>query len=163
VLITIFSDKLKWFPSGGWGRFSDMVLPAVALALMPLAYIARLTRAAMIDVLSADYVRTARAKGLGRGTVIWRHCFRNAFLPVHKTRGVSTEGHEGWRPSAQPESLRYPRLRPAELHYHLTDACGVGFRLDPVVVGPQLQRVPAQRGIGHRAEHHDGERFGLRI
>lgn len=82
VLIVIFSDKLRWLPSGGWGNFSDMVLPAFALALMPLAYIARLTRASMIDVLGADYVRTARAKGLGRKKVIWRHCFRNAFLPV---------------------------------------------------------------------------------
>lgn len=87
VLIVIFSDKLHWFPSGGWGRFSDMVLPAFALALMPLAYIARLTRASMIDVLSADFVRTARAKGLSRGTVIWRHCFRNAFLPVFSFLG----------------------------------------------------------------------------
>jgi len=92
VLITIFSDKLDWFPSGGWGRFSDMVLPAFALALMPLAYIARLTRAAMIDVLSADYVRTARAKGLGRGSVIWRHCFRNAFLPVFSFLGPAAAG-----------------------------------------------------------------------
>ena len=87
VLIVIFSDHLHWFPSAGWGTFSDMVLPAFALALMPLAYIARLTRASMIDVLSADFVRTARAKGLGRGTVIWRHCFRNAFLPVFSFLG----------------------------------------------------------------------------
>ena len=87
LLIVIFSDKLHWLPSGGWGSFRDMVLPATALALMPLAYIARLTRASMIDVLSADYVRTARAKGLGRGTVIWRHCFRNAFLPVFSFLG----------------------------------------------------------------------------
>jgi oligopeptide transport system permease protein len=82
VLITIFSDKLGWFPSAGWGSFRQMILPAFALALMPLAYIARLTRASMIDVLGADYVRTARAKGLARAAVIWRHCFRNAFLPV---------------------------------------------------------------------------------
>jgi len=87
VFIVIFSDRLHWFPSAGWGTFSDMVLPAFALALMPLAYIARLTRASMIDVLSADFVRTARAKGLGRGTVIWRHCFRNAFLPVFSFLG----------------------------------------------------------------------------
>ena len=50
--------------------------------LMPMAYIARLTRVAMLDILGDDYVRTARAKGLPRRTVIWRHCFRNAFLPV---------------------------------------------------------------------------------
>jgi oligopeptide transport system permease protein len=87
VLIALFSDRLRWFPSGGWGRAGDMVLPAIALALMPLAYIARLTRASMIDVLGADYVRTARAKGLGRARVIWFHCFRNAFLPVFSFLG----------------------------------------------------------------------------
>ena len=82
ALIVIFSDKLHWFPSAGWGSFSQIVLPAFALALMPLAYIARLTRASMIDVLGADYVRTARGKGVSRQRVIWFHCFRNAFLPV---------------------------------------------------------------------------------
>jgi oligopeptide transport system permease protein len=60
----------------------DLVLPSIALSLMPLAYIARLTRVAMLDVLGNDYVRTARSKGLSRQRVIWRHCFRNAFLPV---------------------------------------------------------------------------------
>lgn len=87
VLIVIFSDRLGWLPSAGWGGMRHMILPAFALALMPMAYIARLTRASMIDVLGADYVRTARAKGLGRGTVIWRHCFRNAFLPVFSFLG----------------------------------------------------------------------------
>jgi oligopeptide transport system permease protein len=87
VLIKIFSDKLGWFPSAGWGTFRMMVLPGFALALMPLAYIARLIRASMIDVLNADFVRTARAKGLTRGSVIWRHAFRNAFLPVFSYLG----------------------------------------------------------------------------
>jgi oligopeptide transport system permease protein len=82
LLITIFSDHLHWLPAGGWGTFRQMILPAVALSLMPLAYIARLTRVSMLDVLGDDYVRTARAKGLSRSAVIWRHCFRNAFLPV---------------------------------------------------------------------------------
>lgn len=87
LLIVLFSDKLHWFPSAGWGGVSHMVLPAFALALMPLAYIVRLTRASMIDVLGADFVRTARAKGLSRRSVIWRHCFRNAFLPVFSFLG----------------------------------------------------------------------------
>ena len=69
-------------PVGGWGRASDLVLPGLALSLAPMAYIARLTRVAMLDVLGADYVRTARAKGLSRPVVIWKHCLRNAFLPV---------------------------------------------------------------------------------
>jgi oligopeptide transport system permease protein len=54
----------------------------VALSLAPMAYIVRLTRVSMLDVLGSDYIRTARAKGLGKGAVVWRHCLRNAFLPV---------------------------------------------------------------------------------
>jgi oligopeptide transport system permease protein len=67
---------------GGWGRFSDMLMPGIALSLAPMAYIARLTRVSMLDTLGSDFVRTARAKGLSRPTVIWKHCLRNAFLPV---------------------------------------------------------------------------------
>ena len=59
-----------------------MILPGIALSLMPMAYIARLTRVAMIDVLGSDYVRTARAKGLSRPIVVWKHCLKNALLPV---------------------------------------------------------------------------------
>jgi len=82
VLLSVFAGRLKWFSIGGWGTLGDMVLPGIALSLAPMAYIARLTRVSMIDVLSSDYVRTARAKGLSRQIVIWRHCVRNAFLPV---------------------------------------------------------------------------------
>lgn len=69
-------------PVGGWGGVANILLPGTALALAPMAYIARLTRAAMLDVLGADYVRTARAKGLGKSWIVWKHCLRNAFLPV---------------------------------------------------------------------------------
>lgn len=62
--------------------FRHLFLPAIALSLLPMAYITRLTRVSMIDVLASDYVRTARAKGLSRPAVIFRHCLRNAFLPV---------------------------------------------------------------------------------
>jgi len=82
VLLTIFSVNLRWVPIGTWGSWRDIVLPGLALSLMPMAYIARLTRVAMIDVLSADYIRTARAKGLSTSSVIWKHALRNAFLPV---------------------------------------------------------------------------------
>jgi oligopeptide transport system permease protein len=61
---------------------SDIVLPGIALSLLPMAYIARLTRVAMLDVLGSDFVRTARAKGLSKSMVVWKHCLRNAFLPV---------------------------------------------------------------------------------
>jgi oligopeptide transport system permease protein len=82
VLLSLFAGTLGWFPIGGWGSFNDMVLPGIALSLAPMAYIARLTRVSMIDVLSSDFVRTARAKGLSRTVVVWKHCLRNAFLPV---------------------------------------------------------------------------------
>jgi len=82
VLLVIFSDGLHWLPSGGWGTPAQLVLPAIALALGPMAYIARLTRVSMLDVMGNDFVRTALAKGVGRPAVIWKHAFRNAFLPV---------------------------------------------------------------------------------
>ena len=82
VLLVLFAAKLHWFPLGGFTGPSHLVLPGVALSLLPIAYIARLTRVSMIDVLGSDYVRTARAKGLDRPTVIWKHCLRNAILPV---------------------------------------------------------------------------------
>ena len=82
LLLVAFAAGLNWFPLGGFGSVWHLILPGLALALMPMAYIARLTRVAMIDVLGSDYVRTARAKGLSRSVVIWKHCLRNAFLPV---------------------------------------------------------------------------------
>lgn len=82
MLLSIFAVWLGWFPVGQWGSLRDLVLPGVSLALLPMAYIARLTRVSMIDTLNSDYVRTARAKGLTRSTVIWKHCLRNAVLPV---------------------------------------------------------------------------------
>jgi len=67
------------------GQFNgpiDAILPAIALSLAPMAYIARLTRVAMLDVLGSDYVRTAKAKGVSKTWIIWKHCLKNAFLPV---------------------------------------------------------------------------------
>ncbi len=82
VLLVAFSVKLKVFPIGGWGGFSHVVLPAITLSLPFAAYIARLTRFGMMDQLKADYVRTARAKGVSELRVVVRHALKNAFLPV---------------------------------------------------------------------------------
>jgi oligopeptide transport system permease protein len=82
ILMLAFSFYWPIFPTGGWGSFRYIILPGVALSLIPLAYIARLMRVSMLDVLGADYVRTARAKGLSKSLVVWKHCVRNAFLPV---------------------------------------------------------------------------------
>jgi oligopeptide transport system permease protein len=82
VLLIAFAIKLGWLPVGGWGNIQQLILPAVTLSLPFLAYIARLTRLGMLDVLGSDYVRTARAKGLSQRQVIWKHALRNAILPV---------------------------------------------------------------------------------
>jgi oligopeptide transport system permease protein len=81
AILLMVAARMKW-PIGTWGSVNDIVLPGLALSLAPMAYIVRLTRVSMLDVLGNDFVRTARAKGLSRPTVIWKHCLRNAFLPV---------------------------------------------------------------------------------
>ena len=82
VLLVVFAGLLRWFPVGGWGRPQDLVLPAVTLSLMPAAYIARLVRLGLADVMSSDFVRTARAKGLSEWRIVTRHALKVAFLPV---------------------------------------------------------------------------------
>jgi oligopeptide transport system permease protein len=82
VLMAVFAFALRWLPVGGWGTPGQIILPATALAALPAAYIARLVRTGMIEVLSADFIRTARAKGLAERTVLLDHALRNAWLPV---------------------------------------------------------------------------------
>ncbi len=82
VLLAVFAALLPWFPPGGWGTPKHLVLPALALCAQPAAYIARLVRLGLADVMSSDYIRTARAKGLTRSQALFRHALKNAFLPV---------------------------------------------------------------------------------
>jgi oligopeptide transport system permease protein len=82
---------LKWFPIAGWdGSLNAMVLPIFVLALPNIAYISRLTRGSMIETLRANYVRTARAKGIGAARVIWKHAMTGAMLPVVAYLGPAT-------------------------------------------------------------------------
>src|SRR5581483_12217073 len=69
-------------PTGGWGTPEQLILPVAAYALFPLSQIARYTRASVLEVLRADYVRTGKAKGLPNRAVVWKHVFRNALLPM---------------------------------------------------------------------------------
>jgi len=69
-------------------RLNDLALPAINLGLIMAAYITRVSRSAMLEVLGQDYVRTARAKGLAFGTIIWRHCLRNTMIPVVTVVGL---------------------------------------------------------------------------
>ena len=82
LLILIFGLKLGWLPVGGWGSWPSLVLPSVTLAGPYVAYIARLMRTSMLEVLGNDFVRTARAKGLAESRVIYKHAIKVAILPV---------------------------------------------------------------------------------
>jgi oligopeptide transport system permease protein len=84
VLALVFGIYVHWLPVAGWqpGSVKHLVLPIAALTLPPLAYIARLTRGSMLEVLHSQFIRTARAKGLPLRAVIWRHALRPALMPV---------------------------------------------------------------------------------
>lgn len=90
LLILLFAVALRWLPASGSGGLAYLVLPALTLGMRSIAFLARMTRAAMLDVLSSDFVRTARAKGLGEPAVILRHAFRNALIPVITVLGLDT-------------------------------------------------------------------------
>jgi peptide/nickel transport system permease protein len=90
VLIVVFSLWLNWLPVGGAGSLTHLILPSVTLALPSVAMIARMTRAAVLDVLREDYVRTARAKGVGEFWVLARHALRNAFIPILTLLGLQS-------------------------------------------------------------------------
>lgn len=96
VLLIVFSGRLGWLPSIGAGTFAQpgsivahAVLPALALSAGLLAYLTRITRTTLLSVLRDDYVRTARAKGLARSAVVFRHALRNAMLPVLSILGIA--------------------------------------------------------------------------
>lgn len=109
MLIVLFSVKLGWLPSGGsgtigsdltglaglWDRLRFMILPALSLALFYVAIYARLTRAAMLEVKSQDYVRTAAAKGLSPVAITIRHVLRNALIPITTMAGMHVGGMLG--------------------------------------------------------------------
>jgi peptide/nickel transport system permease protein len=100
LLVLLFAVKLEWFSAGGfpgwteeeggglWDGLMALVLPAVSLAVVQAAILARITRSAVLDVLREDFVRTARAKGLSQRAVLWRHVLRNAFVPVLTVMGL---------------------------------------------------------------------------
>jgi oligopeptide transport system permease protein len=90
ALLMLLAVKLKLFPVGGWGGLSFVALPALTLSLPFAAYISRLVRFGMIEEMGADYIRTARAKGLTRARVALRHALKNAFLPVLSYLGPAT-------------------------------------------------------------------------
>jgi len=88
LLILIFSVRLHWLPSSGGDGWRALVLPAVALAAYPAAFLARLIRSSVVETLNQDFIRTARGKGLRESTVIGRHALRNALLPALAFTGI---------------------------------------------------------------------------
>lgn len=88
-MIDLFALKLHWVPTSGWGKIENAILPTIALSMMPLAYIARMMRSSMIEVLGQDYIRTAKAKGLSEDKIIIRHALRNALIPVITVVGIT--------------------------------------------------------------------------
>jgi peptide/nickel transport system permease protein len=100
LLILVFAVQLQWVSAGGfpgwsaddgggvWKGLKALVLPAIALALVQAAILARVTRSAVLEVMREDYVRTARAKGLSRRQALWRHVLRNAMIPVLTVMGL---------------------------------------------------------------------------
>lgn len=90
ILIIVFSFLVGWFPAGGWGSWNQLILPALTLGAIRAAYIARLSRAGMLEVIHQDFIRTARAKGLRERIVIGKHALRVAILPVITYLGPAT-------------------------------------------------------------------------
>ena len=96
LLILLFSVKLQWLSAGGFAGWNDgvwvgirsLLLPAISLAVVQAAILARVTRSAVLEVLREDFVRTARAKGLSRRAVLWQHVLRNAMIPVMTVMGL---------------------------------------------------------------------------
>ncbi len=88
VAVIVFAVWLRVLPSGGRGTPQQLLLPALTLGFGLVALIARVTRSCMLDALKQDYIRTARAKGLGEGLVVWKHALRNAFIPVLTVIGL---------------------------------------------------------------------------
>ncbi len=92
VLVMIFSVGLGWLPAISNGHGKELILPGITLGTAASAILARLTRSSMLDVLSRDYVRTARAKGLRERSVVWLHALRNALIPVVTVAGLEFGG-----------------------------------------------------------------------
>ncbi|MEP7211526.1 MAG: ABC transporter permease [Acidobacteriota bacterium] len=92
TLVLIFALGLYWVPPARWGGISNLILPVITLAAVYAAYIARLTRAGMLEVLRSDYIRTARAKGLDEKTVLLKHALRGGIIPVVSFTGPALAG-----------------------------------------------------------------------
>ncbi len=92
ILVLVFAIKFQWFNASGWYSPADRVLPVVTLACFYAAFVARLTRAGMLEILGQDFIRTARAKGAGEFRIVVRHALRGGILPVVAFLGPGAAG-----------------------------------------------------------------------
>jgi len=88
LLIDLFSVRLGWLPTGGYGTWQHFVMPSFALGIGVAAIMARFTRSAFVEIMAEDYVRTARMKGVPEPRIAWRHTLRNALIPVITLTGL---------------------------------------------------------------------------
>jgi len=88
ILILVFAVMLRWLPPSGYGGLRFLILPALTLGMRSIAFLARMTRSAMLEVLGSDYIRTAWAKGLRERAVLARHALRNALIPIITVLGL---------------------------------------------------------------------------
>ena len=91
-MIILFGVKLGWLPTSGSSGFKSIIMPAICCGLMSAAMIARMTRSSMLDALNADYLKTARAKGVSEKRVVLKHAFGNAQIPIITTIGSMLSG-----------------------------------------------------------------------
>lgn len=82
LMIYTFGTKLGWLPTSRWTSWKSMIMPVISLSVSSIAYITRLTRSSMLEVINSDYIRTARAKGLSETVVVFKHALKNALIPV---------------------------------------------------------------------------------
>ena len=135
MLILVFSVHLGWLPSSGRGDVEHLILPAITLGLFTTARTTRLTRSSMLEVLGQDYIRTARAKGVGEPPVVWKHALRNASIPI-----VTIVGHRAGR-------------APGGVGHH-RDHLRLARRGPPVGPGHLQSRLPGRAGGRVHPGHH---------
>ncbi len=122
ILILFFAIKLGWLPVSGAGSFANLVLPAVTMGGALAAILTRMVRTSMLEELSQDYIRTARAKGLPERTVVYRHALRNAMIPIITVLGLQF---------GDRNNLLLARHRPPDHSSHLESRLLSGARLHP--------------------------------
>ena len=155
-LVYVLSIKLGVLPVAGWGTLDRAVLPVLILAIPCAAYLARLARSFMLEVLQQDYVRTARAKGMSERVVIWRHAFSNTLVPLLTQTGVIFGGllehHFRGRDHLQHPGSRAAR-HPIDLRARLSGGDGDHPAVHAVLCADQSHRRCPLRGDRSAAAH----------